>query len=51
MGAITNKDYLDWRYQTMAHYFNDQGYMTGLIGKMHFGPAHNYGVEYYMSGK
>jgi len=48
-GAITNKDHLDWRYRTIAHHFNDQGYITGLIGKMHFGTAHNHGFEYYMS--
>jgi len=48
-GAITNKDQLDWRYRTVAHHFTDNGYLTGLIGKMHFVDAHNHGFEYYMS--
>lgn len=48
-GAITNKDMLDWRYRTMAHHFAENGYLTALIGKMHFGDAHNHGFEYYMS--
>ncbi len=48
-GAITNTNQLDWRYRTMAHHFADNGYLTALIGKMHFGDAHNHGFEYYMS--
>ena len=48
-GAITNEDRLDWRYRTMANHFADNGYLTGLIGKMHFNTAHNHGFEYYMS--
>ena len=48
-GAITNEDHLDWRYRTIAHHFTEQGYISGLIGKMHFGTAHNHGFEYYMS--
>jgi choline-sulfatase len=48
-GAITNTNQLDWRYRTMAHHFADNGYLTALIGKMHFGNAHNHGFEYYMS--
>jgi len=48
-GAITNRDRLDWRYRTIANHFADNGYLTGLIGKMHFVDAHNHGFEYYMS--
>ncbi|MBT3291294.1 MAG: sulfatase-like hydrolase/transferase [Victivallales bacterium] len=48
-GAINNDDTLDWRYRTMAHHFGDSGYLTGLIGKMHFADAHNHGFEYYLS--
>jgi choline-sulfatase len=33
----------------MAHHFSDHGYLTGLIGKMHFNDAHNHGLSYYMS--
>src|SRR5258708_17025100 len=34
-----------WPYevQTMAHYFHRAGYMTGLIGKMHFVDAQTHG--------
>jgi len=48
-GAIDNTDRLDWRYRTMAHHFADAGYLTALIGKMHYNDAHNHGFEYYMS--
>jgi choline-sulfatase len=48
-GAITNRDKLDWRYRTMPNHFAENGYLTGLIGKMHFCDAHNHGFEYYMS--
>lgn len=48
-GAITNRDLLDWRYRTMANHFAEAGYLTGLIGKMHFGDVHNHGFQYYMS--
>ena len=48
-GAITNTNQLDWRYRTMAHHFTENGYLTALIGKMHFANAHNHGFEYYMS--
>ena len=48
-GAITNEDRLDWRYRTVAHHFAANGYLTALIGKMHFNDAHNHGFEYYMS--
>jgi len=48
-GAINNSDRLDWRYRTFAHHFAESGYLTSLIGKMHFNDAHNHGFEYYMS--
>lgn len=48
-GVDTNTDRLDWRYRTIAHHFSDQGYLTGLIGKMHFNDAHKHGFEYYLS--
>ena len=31
---------------TMAHHFNHAGYMTGLIGKMHFVDAQTHGFQY-----
>lgn len=33
-------------HPTMAHHFNRAGYMTGLIGKMHFVDAQTHGFEY-----
>lgn len=48
-GAINNNDRLDWRYRTIAHHFAEAGYLTALIGKMHFNDAHNHGFEYYLS--
>jgi len=48
-GAITNRDRLDWRYRTIANHFAENGYLTALMGKMHFVDAHNHGFEYYMS--
>ncbi|MCL2813485.1 MAG: sulfatase-like hydrolase/transferase [Oscillospiraceae bacterium] len=48
-GVITNSDRLDRRYQTMAHHFNSFGYMTGLVGKMHFNDSCTHGFEYYTS--
>lgn len=39
-GAIDNTDQLDWRYRTMANHFSENGYLTALIGKMHFNNAH-----------
>jgi choline-sulfatase len=37
-----------WPYevQTMAHYFHRAGYITGLIGKMHFVDAQTHGFDY-----
>jgi choline-sulfatase len=48
-GSITNRDQLDWRYRTMAHHFGDNGYLSGLVGKMHFNSAYKHGFEFYMS--
>ncbi len=48
-GAINNNDRLDWRYRTVAHHFAEAGYLTALIGKMHFNDAHKHGFEYYLS--
>ena len=47
--VITNNDRLDWRYRTMAHHFNSFGYITGLVGKMHFNDSCNHGFECYTS--
>lgn len=36
------------KHRTMAHHFNRAGYMTGLIGKMHFVDAQTHGFEYHL---
>ena len=33
-------------HKTLAHHFNAAGYMTGLIGKMHWVDAQSHGFEY-----
>ena len=48
-GAIDNNDRLNWGFRTIAHHFSDNGYLTGLIGKMHFNDAHKRGFEYHLS--
>jgi choline-sulfatase len=48
-GVINNNDQLDWRYRTIAHQFAEAGYITALIGKMHFRDANRHGFEYYLS--
>lgn len=45
-GVIDNTDRLSWRSQTMARHFSDAGYLTGLIGKMHFNDPHTRGFQY-----
>ncbi len=48
-GVSANTDRLDWRCRTIAHHFAENGYLTGLIGKMHFNDAHKHGFAYYLS--
>ena len=35
-----------FEYKTMAHYFSRAGYMTSLVGKMHFVDAQTHGFDY-----
>lgn len=35
-----------FEHKTMAHYFGRAGYMTGLIGKMHFVDGQTHGFDY-----
>lgn len=35
-------------HKTMAHHFDAAGYMTGLIGKMHWVDAQSHGFEYHL---
>jgi choline-sulfatase len=48
-GVVKNDDRLDWRCRTIAHHFAEHGYLTGLIGKMHFNDSHAHGFGYYTS--
>lgn len=48
-GAVTNEHTLDWRRRTIAHHFAEQGYITGLIGKMHLNHAFLHGFNYHIS--
>ncbi len=45
-GVINNRDRLAWTTRTIAHTFADAGYLTGLIGKMHFNDPHTRGFQY-----
>ena len=47
-GVLGNNPYepMNWRTRTMGHLFRDHGYLTGLIGKMHFGDAQTHGFDY-----
>jgi choline-sulfatase len=40
----------DWpsSIKTIAHYFSHSGYMTGLIGKMHFLDGQTHGFDYHL---
>ncbi len=35
-------------HKTIAHYFSAAGYMTGLVGKMHFVDAQTHGFDYHL---
>lgn len=35
-------------HKTIAHYFDQAGYVTGLIGKMHFVDAQTHGFDYHL---
>lgn len=46
--AYTNQTPWPFEHKTLGHYFHDAGYMTVLIGKMHFIDAQTHGFDYYM---
>lgn len=35
-------------HKTIAHYFGHAGYLTGLVGKMHFVDAQTHGFDYHL---
>ncbi len=47
-GAFNNE--IPWPYEhpTVAHYFGRAGYLTALIGKMHFVDAQTHGFDYHL---
>ena len=45
-GAVGNEVPLPFRVRTMAHAFDAAGYMTALVGKMHFVDAQTHGFAY-----
>ena len=44
--AWSNTTPWPFEHKTMAHYFGRAGYMTGLVGKMHFVDAQTHGFDY-----
>jgi len=45
-GVFNNATPWPWSIKTMAHYFGARGYVTGLIGKMHFVDGQTHGFDY-----
>src|SRR5947209_875444 len=45
-GAYNNSVPWPFAHKTIAHHFDRAGYMTGLIGKMHFVDPQTHGFEY-----
>jgi choline-sulfatase len=46
--AWSNTTPWPFEHKTMAHYFGAAGYMTALIGKMHFVDAQTHGFDYHL---
>lgn len=47
-GAIDNATPWPFEKKTAAHYFGRAGYMSALIGKMHFVDAQTHGFDYHL---
>ncbi len=45
-GAVNNATPWPFEIKTMAHHFSRAGYISGLIGKMHFVDAQTHGFDY-----
>jgi choline-sulfatase len=45
-GSLNNSTPLPPQHKTMAHYFGQAGYLTALVGKMHFVDAQTHGFDY-----
>jgi choline-sulfatase len=46
--AYNNATPWPFEHKTVAHYFGRAGYMTALIGKMHFVDAQTHGFDYHL---
>ncbi len=47
-GCYSNETPWPYEHKTLAHYFHDSGYMTSLIGKMHFDDGQTHGFDYHL---
>jgi len=47
-GAFNNSTPWPIGHKTIAHYFDQAGYVTGLVGKMHFVDAQTHGFDYHL---
>ncbi|HUZ47051.1 MAG TPA: sulfatase-like hydrolase/transferase [Terriglobia bacterium] len=47
-GCYSNETPWPYEHKTLAHYFHDAGYMTSLIGKMHFDDGQTHGFDYHL---
>jgi choline-sulfatase len=45
-GSLNNSTPLPPQHKTLAHYFGQAGYLTALVGKMHFVDAQTHGFDY-----
>lgn len=47
-GALNNSTPWPFEHKTLAHMFSGAGYMSALIGKMHFVDAQTHGFDYHV---
>jgi choline-sulfatase len=47
-GALNNATAWPFEHRTLAHMFSGAGYMSALIGKMHFVDAQTHGFDYHV---
>jgi choline-sulfatase len=47
-GALNNTTPWPFQHKTLAHMFSGAGYMSALIGKMHFVDAQTHGFDYHL---
>jgi choline-sulfatase len=47
-GAVFNESAWPYEHKTIAHYLGRAGYITSLIGKMHFVDAQTHGFDYHL---